>query len=66
MIRYKNDIKNRNLRSRKISKLNAQDNLILRSNANLAIQICMPIVFIRLFLSLFFSFLNINRCMRKI
>lgn len=35
MIRYKNDIKNRNLRSRKISKLNAQDNLILRSNANL-------------------------------
>lgn len=66
MIRYKNDIKNRNLRSRKISKLNAQDNLILRSNANLAIQICMAIVFIRLFLSLFFSFLNINRCMRKI
>lgn len=66
MIRYKNDIKNRNLRSRKISKLNVQDNLILRSNANLAIQICMAIVFIRLFLSLFFSFLNINRCMRKI
>lgn len=55
MLRYKNNIKkNKNLRIRKISRLNAQDNLILRNNTNLTIQIC--ILFIRLFLSLGFFF----------
>lgn len=45
-----------NLRIRKISILNAQDNLILRNNTNLAIQKCMAIViFIRIFLSQDFS-----------